>query len=152
MNEAQETAIVLDLTRAQYRVLDDLLLGKTQKDAARDADISEAQVSRWKNHDPAFVAELNRRRREVWEAQREQIVGLVESSIGVLQEELETTGQTPYERDRRVKIALAVLCRLRDPLPLIGSDDPRDITAVWQEEEKERNIIRLLHTRKQTDE
>jgi hypothetical protein len=56
-----------ELSATQQKALNELLIGKTDGEAAEIAGVSRKTVNTWKNDDPVFQAELNRRKLEVWE-------------------------------------------------------------------------------------
>lgn len=55
------------LSASQEKVLNELISGKTDGEAARVAGVSRKTVNTWKHFDPVFQAELNKRNLEVWE-------------------------------------------------------------------------------------
>jgi DNA-binding XRE family transcriptional regulator len=55
------------LSAKQQKALNELLSGKTDEEAANIAGVSRKTVNTWKNEDPFFQAEFNRRKLEVWE-------------------------------------------------------------------------------------
>ncbi|MCG8351984.1 MAG: hypothetical protein MI924_29815 [Chloroflexales bacterium] len=64
--------------------------------------MSESQVSRWKNQDPAFVAELNWRRRDLWQAPRDKLAQLYDAALEML---LAALGpDDPIVRDARIRL------------------------------------------------
>lgn len=52
------------LTAQQRRAVEALLAGRTKADAAREANVAETTLHRWYANNPAFVAEMERGRRE----------------------------------------------------------------------------------------
>ena len=54
------------LTVVQLNAVDALASGKNDKDVAEAVGAHRTTVTRWRLYHPAFIAELNRRRLEVW--------------------------------------------------------------------------------------
>lgn len=65
-----------------------LLQGKSDGDVAKAVGVTRSTVNIWKNHDAAFIAQLNARRQELWEAQSQRLRGLVDKAIDVLEKDL----------------------------------------------------------------
>src|SRR5579884_1829578 len=55
-----------ELSVAQLNAIDLLVCGATDGEAAEAVGVSRQTVNTWRHHDPAFVAELNSRRLEIW--------------------------------------------------------------------------------------
>lgn len=64
------------LTGQQETVIAALIDGKTQKEAAELAGVTPETVSRWKASDPLFLATLNLRRQELWDAHAQRLTAL----------------------------------------------------------------------------
>jgi hypothetical protein len=95
------------LTPAQELAVTLLLAGKTDKEAADAAGVSRQTVWTWRTHHPAFIAETNRRRKELWEAAIERLRGLLGRAVEVMEEDLEA--QDPRVRQRAASLVLQVL-------------------------------------------
>ena len=50
--------------------------------------MSQQTVSEWKNHDPLFIAELNRQRSEMWREARERMKSLANRALDVVEVQL----------------------------------------------------------------
>lgn len=121
LNKAQETST---LTGPQEAAILLLLAGKSQKQAAQEAGVAEETVSRWLNGDPIFVAELNRRKRELWEANRDRLRALHSKAVDVIEELLEA-------EDGATRLRAAVAILKNQALPS-GPTDPEMVELVWQ--------------------
>ncbi len=66
-----------------------LLSGGTHAEAAHAAGVHRVTVTRWTNHHPAVVAELNRARTEALMRQRVAASRLTEKAIAVIDEALD---------------------------------------------------------------
>jgi hypothetical protein len=78
-----------------------MLAGKTDGEVAAAVGVSRQTVWEWRHRHPAFIAEVNRRRKEVWEAASERLRGLLTRAVEVLAEDLEG-------EDRRLRQQAAV--------------------------------------------
>ena len=86
---------------AQQRAIELLLLGYKDAEVAAIVGVTRQTVNKWRNHNKAFIAELNHRRRELWEAAEEKLRNLIDSAITVLEEDLQS-------EDRRLRLRAAV--------------------------------------------
>ena len=105
MNSMAEADKTRQLNVKQENAIDLLLQGQNDREVAEAVGVSRQTVTEWPNGNAVFVAELNRRRQEVWGGEVERLRGLVAKAIDVLEEELEDEqGMTPV----RVRQAAAV--------------------------------------------
>ena len=77
------------LTPAQIRAIDALMAGLGYEKAAESAGVHRVTVSRWANHHPAFIAEMNRRRRELLAESADRIRRLDNLALRSVQERIE---------------------------------------------------------------
>jgi hypothetical protein len=77
------------LTPAQEVAVALVVAGKTDGEVAEAAGVTRQTVWEWRRRHPAFIAEVNRRRMEVWEAAVERLRGLLLRAIEVLAEDLD---------------------------------------------------------------
>ena len=77
------------LTPAQIRAIDALMAGLGYETAAESAGVHRVTVSRWANHHPAFIAEMNRRRRELLAESADRIRRLDNLALRSVQERIE---------------------------------------------------------------
>ena len=61
------------LNDKQLQAIDLILIGNTDDWVAKHVGVNRSTVNQWKNHNPYFKAELNRRRKEVWGATLDRI-------------------------------------------------------------------------------
>ena len=74
-----------DLTSRQTAVAVALIAGGTHEDAARAAGVHRVTVTRWVNHHPAFIAEMNRLRTDTTNRMQAKIAQVTESALEVVQ-------------------------------------------------------------------
>ena len=78
-----------ELDTRQLRALEQLLAGATDGEAADAAGVSRQTVSAWKLHNPAFRAELNRQRAELWDGSQDRLRSMVPRALDVISDALE---------------------------------------------------------------
>lgn len=74
------------LTPAQEAVIDALLAGKTQAEAAALAGVAAETVTRWKSKDALFVATWQNRRRQVWDTHAQRLRNLASKALDVVEQ------------------------------------------------------------------
>lgn len=90
------------LTPEQENAIDTLLTGATDQATAQAVGVTRQTVWIWRNENPEFIAELNRRRAAVWAGQTERLRALATKALGVLESDLENAD------DPRLRQAAAV--------------------------------------------
>lgn len=83
--KVKEPAAPEVLTPAQEAVIDALLAGKTQAEAAALAGVAAETVSRWKRDDALFVATWQNRRRQVWDTHATRLRNLAGKALDVVE-------------------------------------------------------------------
>jgi len=81
------------LSTAQENAIDALILGNTDREAGEKAGVARETVTRWRNDNADFIAELNRRRSALWAASHDRLRSLVAKAVDVLEQAL-TVGDT----------------------------------------------------------
>jgi hypothetical protein len=74
------------LSVEQENAIDLLVQGKVDREVADAVVVHRVTVTRWRNHDPFFQAELNRRRQELWSAAAERLRGLLLPALDAIEE------------------------------------------------------------------
>lgn len=77
------------LTDKQLKAIDLLVAGLTDTEVAEQLGVARQTVNEWKNRNPAFIAELNRRRKAVYEASLNKLVNLTHKAIEIVEKEIE---------------------------------------------------------------
>jgi hypothetical protein len=88
------------LSIEQHNAIDLLILGHTDQAVAEQIGVARETICRWRNENPYFMAELNRRRKDVWQTAHERLRGLVGKAIDIVEKALNADD---------VKAALTVL-------------------------------------------
>jgi hypothetical protein len=105
-----------DLTSAQLAAINALIVGGSHEEAAQAAGVHRVTVTRWVNHHPAFVAQMNQAKLDVANQAVVKIGRLTDLALDVVHAALE-------EGDRGV--ALKWL-NLVPPVPKPEYPDPTD--------------------------
>ena len=117
------------LTDEQRRVIALLAEGFTDSQVVQAVGISEEELRIWRNQDSVFLAELNYRRRALWENCIDQLRGLVPNANAAIRDVL-----TDSSNPQRWRAAMEVI-KVSGLNPessnnlgqAIGSDDPKEI-------------------------
>ncbi len=79
-----------ELSPIHERAVDLLLSGRSGRETAEELGVRQETVSTWRNHVPAFQAELRRRREELREASRMRLESSASKALAVLEHELDS--------------------------------------------------------------
>ena len=93
------------LSIEQRNAIELLVMGETDASAAEQVGVHRTSITRWRLHDVVFVAELNRRRREIWGSATDMLRSLLPIALDALEAELQQPGR------QRARIAIEI-CRL----------------------------------------
>jgi len=74
------------LTPEQENAIDLLIMGKPDREVAESLGIARETVMRWRHEHPLFIAELNRRRKDLWADAHERLRGLVSKAVEVIEQ------------------------------------------------------------------
>ena len=97
------------LSVKQRNAIDLLIQGKSDREAAEAVGVSRQTVNDWRNRNAEFVAELNRRRQDVWGSQAERLRQLVSLAVDVLEADLSDDSSFDTAKRRRQAAAVHVL-------------------------------------------
>ena len=89
MEKATKPDKTRQLSIEQENALEHLLQGKSDRATAEAVNVSRQTVSGWRNHDPLFIAELNRQRLALWSEARERMKSLANRALDVLELQLD---------------------------------------------------------------
>lgn len=76
------------LSIEQDSAIEYLLHGKSDRATAEAVGVSRQTVWEWRNHDPLFIAELNRQRYELWSEANERMKSLANRALDVVELQL----------------------------------------------------------------
>jgi len=120
------------LSAKQTRAVESIIRGATDAETARTAGVARQTVNEWRNWNPTFQAELNRRRKEQWHAATERLRSLAGRAVEVLDDDLR--GDDPKARR---EAALHVLRAVK----LYGADLEPDGPTTAEELMTQRMLI-----------
>ena len=123
------------LSPKKEKALELLLAGKTVTQAAKEIRVSRQTLSDWKNHDPIFIAELNRRRGELWDAARERLRGLLSQAVDVLEEDLTSAEDRRLRQQAAVHILKALGIYGKENFQPLGPATPEAVEKAREERE-----------------
>jgi len=81
---------IRQLSIEQQNAIDHLLQGKSDRAVAAEVGVGRATVCEWRNHDPLFIAELNRQRSELWAEARDRLKAMANRALDVLEQQLDS--------------------------------------------------------------
>jgi len=116
--------------------IDLLVCGKPDAVVATETGVHRTTITRWRLYHPLFIAELNRRRSEVWSNGADRLRSLIPEALGVLASVMADT-----ESPNRLKAAVEVLKLATPGIAVPGPKDADEIirSIVDQRRERVRN-------------
>ena len=78
------------LSIEQANALEHLLQGQSDRAVAEAVGVARQTIWEWRNHDPLFIAELNRQRSEMWTEARERLKSLANHALDVVELHLDS--------------------------------------------------------------
>lgn len=130
------------LSIEQENAIDLLLQGKSDREVAEAVGVARQTVTEWRNNNAIFVAELNRRRQEIWGSQTERLRQLVAQAVSVLEQDLQQKQDLRLRQAAAVHILRAVGLYGCDLQPR-GATDPEDVEAGWKHDEFLKELARI---------
>lgn len=79
-----------ELSIEQHNAIDLLIQGKSDREVGEVCGVARQTVTNWRNNSAGFVAELNRRRLDVWDVQTDRLRALVSEAVTVLEADLQS--------------------------------------------------------------
>lgn len=117
------------LTIQQQNVIDMLVTGCSDREAAEKVGINRSTVTRWRLYHPAFQAELNTQRAAVWGVAKEKLRALIPEAVDVVAEAIKDSTNPD-----RAKLALDLLRSVKVPDGLNMIDGRTDSGAILEAE------------------
>ena len=132
------------LTEKQQIAIKELLQGKTDGEVAAITCVTRQTVNQWRNDNPFFQAELNKRRREAWEEFMQEYRELMMSSVQTIKAAV-NNGDVKTARWFVEKVGLDMVIRQNmDIEPPMGLTDPDDILMHKAHKQAEMEIEKEL--------
>lgn len=114
------------LSIEQANALEHLLQGQSDRAVADAVGVARQTIWEWRNHDPLFIAELNRQRVELWAEARERLKSLANHALDVV--ELHLDSDDPKASLAAAKYILQGVRLLGETdLPKEGPTTPEDV-------------------------
>ena len=127
-NESSQGLTGSRLSVEQLNAIDILVQGRTDQETAEVVGVARETVTRWRNDNPHFTAELNRQRRLIWGDSHDRLRALASKAVDTLETSLD-------EGDSRVAVevlkAIGLYGQVRPP------SGPEDAELVLWEEARE---------------
>ena len=127
-NETSQGPSSSRLSVEQLNAIDILVQGRTDQETAETVGVARETVTRWRNDNPHFTAELNRQRRLIWGDSHDRLRALASKAVDTLETSLD-------EGDSRV--ALEVLKAIGLYGQVQPPSGPEDADLVLWEEARE---------------
>jgi len=90
MSETTKPDKTRQLTQEQLNAIEHILQGKSDRAVSETVGVARQTVWEWRNHDPLFIAELNRQRFELWWDARERLKSLANRALDVVEVQLDS--------------------------------------------------------------
>jgi hypothetical protein len=103
----------VQLTVKQQQALEMLLHGDRDSGVARVVGVDRVTLWRWQTQDPAFISELARRRKLLWNLSGDRCRRLLLKAIDVLERDLDDQ----YGKSSRAAMAVLQMCGRFAPAP-----------------------------------
>jgi hypothetical protein len=88
MTETTKPDKTRQLSIEQENAVEHLLQGQSDRAVAEAVNVSRQTVWEWRNKNPVFIAELNRRRFELWDEAQERMKSLANRALDVVELQL----------------------------------------------------------------
>ena len=134
---------LMKLSIEQLQAIDQLMMGKNDREVAEAVGVSRETITRWRLYHPAFQAELNRRRTELWNISRDSILQLIPQAIDALSDAI-----NDFENPNRWKVAIEILKLIELPKTLIKNPGPQDPEEIITKLAEGKQYDGLLSTMK----
>lgn len=126
------------LTTVQLNAIDVLVTGKTDQEVADIVNINRVTVTKWRNYDIHFQAELNRRRKEIWGASVDKIRAIVPKAMERLEKELDS------ENGGKIALEIIKLAGVESKLIMnVGHDEADKILTELAEQKMNQELFSI---------
>lgn len=102
--KVNDDGCILGLSDMQQRVIQLLLQGCTDAEAARQTGVNRVTIYRWRIYDENFRGELSRQRRQLWRQSQQRVRSLIAPAVEAVEEFL--TSPDPRLRFRAASLLL----------------------------------------------
>lgn len=117
------------LADEQIRAIELLAEGLSDTEVVQAVGIRLEELRVWRRNDPSFIAELNYRRKILWENSTDQLRGLIPHALTALQEVLRDTS---FPQRWRAAMEVVKVVGLSPEAShnmglMVGPDDPKEV-------------------------
>ena len=131
---------IRQLSIEQANALEHLLQGQSDRAVAEIVGVARQTVWEWRNHDPLFIAELNRQKSEMWREARERLKSLANRALDVVV--LHLDGDDPKASLAAAKYVLQGTRLLGDTdLPKGGPTTPESVIMARLRSEARMELV-----------
>ena len=116
------------LLAEQRNAIELLVQGQSDREVAEAVGIARETVWQWRNVHPVFIAELNRRRKELWWDAQERLRALMGKAIEVLEKVIE-------DGDIMTSVEVLKVAKLYGQVSLPSGPEDPDL-VLWQQAER----------------
>ncbi len=92
LDKLTEVSTEIKLKNHHYQAVDLIIAGKTDQEIAGALNVARETVTRWRNDNYYFMAELNRRREILLDSAADRLKSLTDVAIDIIYDELFTSG------------------------------------------------------------
>ena len=118
------------LSIEQLNAIDLLIQGKTDFVVGEAVGVARQTVCNWRNQNAAFIAELNTRRKDIWQSQEDKLRSLVAEAVDVLADELRC--EDAKARSDAAKFLIRASGFYGQSIEPVGNTDAEDIEKAWR--------------------
>jgi hypothetical protein len=109
----------------QLNAIDILVQGRTDQETAETVGVARETVTRWRNDNPNFTAELNRQRRLIWRDSHDRLRALASKAVDALEVALD-------EGDSRTAVEVLKAIGLYGQVQRPSGPEDADL-VLWEE-------------------
>jgi len=126
------------LTIEQLKAIDLLILGKTDQEVADEINMNRVTITKWRNYDIFFQAELNKKRKEILGASLDKIRSLIPRSIERLEKEVES------ENGWKVALEIIKLAGIKHKdIINVGHEEPDKILTELAQQKQTEDLFNI---------
>jgi len=130
MANSDKTRQSEELSIEQQNAIDLLVQGKTDAEVGDAVGVARQTVCNWRNKNAQFIAELNTRRKDIWQSQEDKLRALVAEAVDVLADDLRCSDAKA--RSEAAKFLLRACGFYGQSIEPVGDTEAEDIERSWR--------------------